>query len=257
MWQLLQIFLIVLSFLQSFSPLIGKAGGLFQILELPLAHSDDVSQQSDISAASSRDGTDTSASSERGDEPEDAPLDSNLQETKSNTATGDSNSPLEAVTAAPRSELEALPAEQDHPIGSERVAASVGSDDDTAPDTSATAELKRDEELWFEDGNLILIASEVEFRVYKGPLIAQSLVFKDMLSLPQPSSSDTRSNQDTDTARPSTSCATVHLQDDSLSDLRHFLRMFTGHTVSYVTSAVVSKCLHVMRCPAADHILSV
>ncbi|OJT06025.1 hypothetical protein TRAPUB_3123 [Trametes pubescens] len=44
----------------------------------------------------------------------------------------------------------------------------------------------KDEELWFEDGTLILIARDVKFRIYKGPLIAHSPVFKDMLSLPQP-----------------------------------------------------------------------
>ena len=110
--------------------------------------------------------------------------------------------------------------------------------------------LKRDEELWFEDGNLILIASDVEFRIYKGPLISQSLIFKDMLSLPQPPPSNTRSNQDTS----STSCAIVHLQGDSIPDLRHFLRMFTGHTVSYVIIGSAQKCLRGIDCHRSDHL---
>lgn len=44
---------------------------------------------------------------------------------------------------------------------------------------------KRDEEFWFEDGTIILIVQEIEFRIYKGLLASQSPVFKDVLSLPQ------------------------------------------------------------------------
>ncbi|PIL26159.1 hypothetical protein GSI_11914 [Ganoderma sinense ZZ0214-1] len=36
----------------------------------------------------------------------------------------------------------------------------------------------RDEQLWFEDGNIVLNASNVEFRVYKGPLLALSPILK-------------------------------------------------------------------------------
>lgn len=42
-----------------------------------------------------------------------------------------------------------------------------------------------DHEFWLDDGNLALIAGDVEFRVYKGPLIATSPVFNTMLLLPQ------------------------------------------------------------------------
>lgn len=41
--------------------------------------------------------------------------------------------------------------------------------------------------LWFEDGNILLRAEDVLFKVYKGFLCKQSSVFADMLSLPQPS----------------------------------------------------------------------
>ncbi|KAI0702673.1 hypothetical protein C8Q76DRAFT_230122 [Earliella scabrosa] len=71
---------------------------------------------------------------------------------------------------------------------------------------------KRDDELWFEDGNLLLVASEIEFRVYQGPLLVHSPIFKDMLSLPQPEGGPTP-------------CPVVHLAD-SPEDLRHFLRAF-------------------------------
>ncbi|RPD76890.1 hypothetical protein L226DRAFT_611302 [Lentinus tigrinus ALCF2SS1-7] len=72
---------------------------------------------------------------------------------------------------------------------------------------------QRDEELWFDDGNLSIVAGNVEFRVYKGPLMKQSGFFKDMLSLPQPS------------LPASVSCATVQVSD-SPEDMRHFLRTF-------------------------------
>ena len=49
--------------------------------------------------------------------------------------------------------------------------------------------LKRDEEFWYEDGTIILIAADVEFRVYRGPLEKHSAVFRDMLSFPQPTKS--------------------------------------------------------------------
>ena len=69
-------------------------------------------------------------------------------------------------------------------------------------------EWKKDDEFWFADGTISLVASGVEFRVYKGILEAHSPVFADMFSLPQPLSD----------ARP-----VVHLTD-SVQDLRHVLR---------------------------------
>ncbi len=41
-------------------------------------------------------------------------------------------------------------------------------------------------ELWFEDGNIELIAENVSFRVHKTVLAGSSDFFKDMFSLPQP-----------------------------------------------------------------------
>ena len=45
---------------------------------------------------------------------------------------------------------------------------------------------QQDIDFWFEDGNIIIVAQNTKFRVYRGPLIKHSLVFRDMLSLPQP-----------------------------------------------------------------------
>ena len=56
----------------------------------------------------------------------------------------------------------------------------------STPNSDASAGIrKKHPEFWFEDGNIILVAQDVEFKVYKCPLIKQSPVFRDMLSLPQ------------------------------------------------------------------------
>ena len=56
---------------------------------------------------------------------------------------------------------------------------------DSEPDA-----LTRVQELWFEDGNLIIQAGNSQFRVYRGVLAARSSVFRDMLSFPQPPESE-------------------------------------------------------------------
>ncbi len=43
-------------------------------------------------------------------------------------------------------------------------------------------DLEHDSEFWLEDGNVVLVAKNVGFRVYKGLLAAQSPVFYDMFS---------------------------------------------------------------------------
>lgn len=83
----------------------------------------------------------------------------------------------------------------------------------TGPDGAVVADdelagLKRDDELWQEDGNIILVAGGTAFKVYRGPLCDHSPVFKDMFSLPQP-----------EPTLPSSPCPLVHLTD-SPTDLR-------------------------------------
>ncbi|KAG8906931.1 hypothetical protein FRB99_005705 [Tulasnella sp. 403] len=55
------------------------------------------------------------------------------------------------------------------------------------------ATLSRSEDHYHEDGNLILIAGDVKFRVYSGMLARRSEVFRDMFSMPQPTSKRTSS----------------------------------------------------------------
>ncbi|KAJ7490865.1 hypothetical protein FB451DRAFT_1124420 [Mycena latifolia] len=56
-------------------------------------------------------------------------------------------------------------------------------------DTEQNAPQRR-QELWFEDGNLVIQAGNSQFRVYRGTLAARSAVFQDMLSFPQPPDSE-------------------------------------------------------------------
>ncbi|KAI0683672.1 hypothetical protein C8T65DRAFT_722747 [Cerioporus squamosus] len=74
---------------------------------------------------------------------------------------------------------------------------------------------KKDEEFWFEDGTITLIVRDVEFRVYKGLLMGQSEVFRDMFSLPQPEIGSE--------AQVSSTIPVIRL-DDSPDALRHVLR---------------------------------
>ena len=71
---------------------------------------------------------------------------------------------------------------------------------------------QRDAQFWYEDGTVILVAHDVEFRVYKGVLVQHSLFFRDMFSLPQPQDAD---------ADPAP-CPVVHLSDYP-EDIRHVL----------------------------------
>ena len=58
----------------------------------------------------------------------------------------------------------------------------------TTPGPKTTAGRERDDEFWFEDGSIVLVAENVEFKIYKGLLSERSSVFRDMFSLPQPTS---------------------------------------------------------------------
>ena len=79
--------------------------------------------------------------------------------------------------------------------------------------SSDAGDFQRDSELWFEDGTIILVARGVGFKVYRGPLVDHSPVFKDMLSLPQPAATQV-----------APACPVIPLPD-SPADLRHVLRV--------------------------------
>lgn len=74
----------------------------------------------------------------------------------------------------------------------------------------------RDEEFWFEDGTVTLVAGNIQFLVYRGVLASHSPVFADMFSLPQPLPNDDS---------PEPPIPTIHIVylSDSPEDLRHLL----------------------------------
>ncbi|RPD58523.1 hypothetical protein L226DRAFT_572931 [Lentinus tigrinus ALCF2SS1-7] len=78
---------------------------------------------------------------------------------------------------------------------------------------------RKDEEFWFDDGTITLIAGDVEFRVYRGVLIEQSEVFRDLFSLAQPEIAEDNSPESE--VRP---YHPVLRLDDSPYALRHVLR---------------------------------
>ena len=52
--------------------------------------------------------------------------------------------------------------------------------------TQERASLVRSEEVWFDDGNIILVAENKAFRVHRSMLVRHSQVFKDLFELSQP-----------------------------------------------------------------------
>ena len=95
----------------------------------------------------------------------------------------------------------------------------------TVPNGNTVDGPEKDNEFWFDDGNIILIAGNPQFRVYQGPLIRHSPVFRDMLSLVQP--------------EVETGCAkairTIPLTDSAL-DIRHLDGLIFGNVLRCVSS---------------------
>ncbi|TCD63690.1 hypothetical protein EIP91_005095 [Steccherinum ochraceum] len=72
---------------------------------------------------------------------------------------------------------------------------------------------KQSDAFWLRDGNIILVADSVAFRVHQSVLERKSEVFKDMLGLPQPDNADSESLEE---------CALVHVSD-AAEDIGHLL----------------------------------
>ena len=98
-------------------------------------------------------------------------------------------------------------------------------DDDAAPpsDTNQSSltnpshppalDLKRHEEFWFEDGNVVLVAQNTAFRVFRSLLAEHSTVFADMFATSTPTTGETYDG-----------CPVVRLSD-SPHELTHLLRI--------------------------------
>jgi hypothetical protein len=72
-------------------------------------------------------------------------------------------------------------------------------------------EITHHDDLWFEDGNIVLISSDIAFRVHRGILSRHSQVFRHMLTIPQPDNSPKVED-----------CPVVHLSDSG-EDVKYFV----------------------------------
>ena len=88
---------------------------------------------------------------------------------------------------------------------------------ESAP-TPSSVGLKRSEEFWLQDGNLVLVAGNVAFRVYRGLLAAQSEVFEGLFASATPATGEMFQG-----------CPVVHLSD-SPEDLVRLLRVLLPMT---------------------------
>jgi hypothetical protein len=73
----------------------------------------------------------------------------------------------------------------------------------------------RSADVWYDDGTLIICAENTLFRVHRGILAAQSDIFKDMLSIPQPPSVNAETFE---------GCAMVRVHDNA-EDMKRLLRV--------------------------------
>ncbi|KAH9835452.1 uncharacterized protein C8Q71DRAFT_859077 [Rhodofomes roseus] len=86
----------------------------------------------------------------------------------------------------------------------------AGSNGDTMDQSECTA-FDRDEQFWYDDGSITLVAERVGFRVYRGLLADRSEIFRDLFFVPQPPD-----------AQLSFGCPVIHLSDTAYA-LREFL----------------------------------
>lgn len=75
------------------------------------------------------------------------------------------------------------------------------------------AQRQRHESLWYKSGNVVIATPKILFRVYDGILAQHSPIFRDMFSLPQPTTGPDQLD----------GVPVVHLHDDP-EELSHFLR---------------------------------
>ncbi|KAI1795341.1 hypothetical protein LXA43DRAFT_882228 [Ganoderma leucocontextum] len=88
----------------------------------------------------------------------------------------------------------------------------------TAADDAVRDILQHHEEFWLNDGNIVLVARNIAFRVYCGLLVTQSTVFADMFASSSPNSDETIEG-----------CPVVHISD-SPEDFAHLLRVLLPTT---------------------------
>lgn len=90
-------------------------------------------------------------------------------------------------------------------------------------------DVQRHGKLWVDDGNVVLVAEDMGFRVHRGVLAGHSEVFRDMFSVPQP---DTATQQLID------GCTVVRIPDEAPEPLAFVLNViyFDDESAKYVLS---------------------
>ena len=89
------------------------------------------------------------------------------------------------------------------------------------PASRLSDEVQRDSDIWFDDGNVIVIAQNFAFRFHKGVLSHHSQVFRDLFLVPQPSASEASQIDVLD------GCPVVRVSDTSF-DFKELLRALYG-----------------------------
>ena len=79
---------------------------------------------------------------------------------------------------------------------------------------TASLSIQRSEDFWYEDGNIVLIAQEVAFKVHRSILSRSSEVFRDMFAAAHPDPPEPFSIL--------TECPVVHLSDTA-DEIKIFL----------------------------------
>ncbi|KAL1700927.1 hypothetical protein EV121DRAFT_283046 [Schizophyllum commune] len=112
---------------------------------------------------------------------------------------------------------------------------------DSAAETSPATKRKRSDlddalnesnirsEVWFDDGNIVLQAENVQFKFYKGLLATYSPFFKDAFAIPQP-----QLEQDSDTVD---GCQIMRLPD-SAADVEYMLSFLLEPKSSLLTPSI-------------------
>ena len=88
---------------------------------------------------------------------------------------------------------------------------------------SGTDEHRQHQELWFDDGNVVLVAGNTWFKLYRGILARYSSVFRDLFQVADASAGDTIQN-----------CPVVHVTDNPDHLVLFFVLMYDGAR-QYVT----------------------
>ena len=69
-------------------------------------------------------------------------------------------------------------------------------------------------DIWHEDGDVVIVCERTAFRVHLDVLASHSAVFRDMAALPQPAGEQCERYD---------GCPVIRLQD-AVADMRHFLK---------------------------------